>query len=92
MLPVTRSGAYAPDTPTYHTSHSVQCADGVAAPGKRSRHVRDGPDPGPGRRRRPLTLARWEPSARARMLKALMRYETLSDCTLDVWMLGDDHG
>ena len=67
-------------------------ADGVAAQGKRSRDVRDSPDPGPGRRRRPLTLARWEPSARARMLKALMRYETLSDCTLDVWMLGDDHG
>ena len=25
MLPVTRSGAYAPDTLTYHASRSVQC-------------------------------------------------------------------
>ena len=66
--------------------------DGAAARDKRSRDAGDSSDPGPGRKRRPLTLARWEPSARARMLKALMRYETLSDSTLDVWTMEDDHG
>ena len=64
----------------------------TAAQGKRYRGERDGADPGPGRKRRPLTLARWEPSARARMLRALMRYEPVNDSTLDVWTIGDDHG
>ena len=54
----------------------AQCAAAApAAVGEKRPRGRRWGEGGPGRRRRPQTLARWEPSARARMLRTLLRYE-----------------